>query len=384
MDDAGNVTDMSAGANVVTLVPDDASALARIGRSGGLTLFNTYDGRGFLARAEVWKGEPPVFTEAWSTPTYSSDGTLMSLEEVKDAGATWTRTNILYFAGRPVALWRKSQSGAASTSYLTTDHLGTPVFALAANGTTLWHGGFEPFGRDWQAGTSSDSLKHGIPLRLPGQWLSAEWEYATLGMQVYYNVHRWYEPATGRYASPDSLGLRASLNSHGYVDARPTQLLDPLGLLSVDPQSCGGFGGSECCFQKLKDAGKGYNELFTPGWRQRKPRCWKSLASAHRRSGWGRPKGDQHSLSPWLCMTQHQNQVVKCDATYRRERGMGYGGCGITEESGQTYFRPEVCDEAKCQTPLSTLFHEQLHRCGAPPHWFGNQDDDIVQDCIRN
>lgn len=194
------------GANVVTLVPDDASALAQISRTGGdQTLIHRYDGRGFLARAEVWKGVPPVSMQIWSTPTYSSDGTLMSLEEVTSSGFQWTRTNVLYFGGRPVALWRKSQSGAASTTYLTTDHLGTPVFALAANGTTLWHGGFEPFGRDYQQGTSQDALTKGIFLRLPGQWLSAQWENATLGMQLYYNVHRWYEPATGRYTSVDPL-----------------------------------------------------------------------------------------------------------------------------------------------------------------------------------
>ncbi len=38
-------------------------------------------------------------------------------------------------------------------TYLTTDHLGTPLIATDDGGALVWQGGFEPFGTDYQAGS---------------------------------------------------------------------------------------------------------------------------------------------------------------------------------------------------------------------------------------
>ena len=98
----------------------------------------------------------------------------------------------------PVREWRKIGSGVSSLTVLTTGELGTPAIVTDSSGNSGWEGGFEPFGCNRQEGTASDSLLQGVFLRLPGQWDNATWAGPTLGMDLYYNVHRSYELQTGR------------------------------------------------------------------------------------------------------------------------------------------------------------------------------------------
>jgi hypothetical protein len=94
---------------------------------------------------------------------------------------------VLYFAGRPVAVLSVAGGVQQGLTYLTTDHLGTPALATDSAGVSLWSGGFEPFGEDWNGAGSA-----GVFLRFPGQWDDSAWGEAGLGADVYYNVHRWY------------------------------------------------------------------------------------------------------------------------------------------------------------------------------------------------
>lgn len=45
-----------------------------------------------------------------------------------------------------------------------------------------------------------------------------------------YNADRWYEPQVGLYTRADPIGLGAGVNVYSYTGARPTILVDPLGL----------------------------------------------------------------------------------------------------------------------------------------------------------
>ena len=83
-------------------------------------------------------------------------------------------------------------------------------------GTTLWH----PDGA-------------ATPLRFPGQYHDPE-------TGLHYNHNRYYDPVTGRYLTPDPLGLAPAPNPHAYVP-NPTTHIDPLGLM-VDDNCPGGQG----------------------------------------------------------------------------------------------------------------------------------------------
>jgi RHS repeat-associated protein len=185
----------------------------------------TLDARGFL-RESRQSGDAcvPAVTQA----TYGSDGVLYQRRRYDVLGNATSSVSVVYFAGRPVAQLETLPS--AGYRYLTTDHLGTPVLMLDSTGANvLWSGGFEPFGRDWQAGTSQGASESGLFLRLPGQWTDPTW--STAG-GLYYNLYRWYEPATGRYTSPDPL-TDGALSPYSYALNRPLSIFDPLGLFEV-------------------------------------------------------------------------------------------------------------------------------------------------------
>ncbi|WP_437737373.1 RHS repeat-associated core domain-containing protein [Sorangium sp. So ce1335] len=80
------------------------------------------------------------------------------------------------------------------------------------------------------------------PLRFPGQYADDE-------TGVVYNRYRYYDPETGRYISPDPLGLAGGLRPFGYASNRPLAMIDPDGLAPVrasvqGPYSNGPFGSS--------------------------------------------------------------------------------------------------------------------------------------------
>ena len=133
-----------------------------------------------------------------------------------------------YFAARPIAQLREDGVSSAWT-FLTSDHLGTPWLATDLAGAEVWSGGFEPFGRDF-----AGALQDQIFLRLPGQWEDGVWQDATLGGDLFYNLHRWYEDQTGRYTSTDLMGVGAGPNLFSYGRSQPLRYVDPQGLYTVD------------------------------------------------------------------------------------------------------------------------------------------------------
>ncbi len=60
--------------------------------------------------------------------------------------------------------------------------------------------------------------------RFPGQYFDKE-------TNLHYNYFRYYEPETGRYISPDPIGLAGGLNVYGYVEQNPLSFTDSNGLL---------------------------------------------------------------------------------------------------------------------------------------------------------
>jgi RHS repeat-associated protein len=218
----------------VDFTVDDAGRISQAERAGQSVPF-VYDGRGYLSRA----GDLTAAPDGQAVPTYSSSGQLFVLRTQEASATPEEVARIFYLAGRPVALHR-AVGGDAEWSYVTTDHLGAPMLATDSLGQEVWEGGFEPFGSDYQAGSSGGAAENGMFLRLPGQWTSEVWEGATEGARLFYNLNRWYEPLTGRYTQPDPLGItdvgltwRSSddlRHLYGYAQANPLVYIDPLGL----------------------------------------------------------------------------------------------------------------------------------------------------------
>jgi RHS repeat-associated protein len=95
-------------------------------------------------------------------------------------------------------------------------------------GGTLWH----------PSGAAS-------PLRFPGQYADPE-------TGLHYNHQRYYDPTTGRYLSPDPLGLAPAPNPHAYVP-NPCSWIDPLGLAGCPNGKMIGEGGTQVTSKTLME-----------------------------------------------------------------------------------------------------------------------------------
>ena len=47
---------------------------------------------------------------------------------------------------------------------------------------------------------------------------------------LHYNYHRYFDPRTGRYLTPDPIGLDGGINLYTYVENDPVNWVDPYGL----------------------------------------------------------------------------------------------------------------------------------------------------------
>ncbi len=261
-DDAGNQTYRSTQTAKHRLSYDALGRMSQIktdsDETAGALVTLAYDGRSFLREAtrSPFPGQPATVT---TNPTYSSDGRLMHKatsevlgpDDPRGEGSATSDAYVLYFAGRPAGILDNETviplggppTSTSTLTYLTTDHLGTPVLATDASGASTWSGGFEPFGDDWQAQAGTGASEAGVFLRFPGQWDDAAWGGAGAGAGaasasdpgLYYNVHRWYEPGTGRYGRVDPLGLVADIHLYRYAKQDPLTWIDPLGLQLVKP-----------------------------------------------------------------------------------------------------------------------------------------------------
>jgi RHS repeat-associated protein len=106
--------------------------------------------------------------------------------------------------------------------YVISDHhLGTPQQIVDSAGTVVWKAAFLPFGK---AQVHTETITNNI--RFPGQYFDAETE-------LHYNWNRYYDPDTGRYLTPDPIGLAGGLNLYAYVGGDPVNFIDPEGLARI-------------------------------------------------------------------------------------------------------------------------------------------------------
>jgi len=113
--------------------------------------------------------------------------------------------------------------------YIHADHLNTPRLVTNGAGVAVWRWDqIEPFGDNLpnEDPDGNSTLGH-MPLRFPGQYFDKETNLA-------YNYFRDYDPAIGRYVQSDPIGLEAGFNTYGYVNGRPLQQIDRMGLIGQE------------------------------------------------------------------------------------------------------------------------------------------------------
>jgi len=108
--------------------------------------------------------------------------------------------------------------------YYHNDHLGTPQVLTDPTQTVVWKAAYTPFG---EAVVSIATVEN--PFRFPGQYYDQE-------TGLHYNYYRYYNPPTGRFLTPDPIGLDGGINLYDYVK-NPVNWIDPLGLDPIDPRT---------------------------------------------------------------------------------------------------------------------------------------------------
>ncbi|MFJ6833632.1 DUF6531 domain-containing protein [Streptomyces sp. NPDC091209] len=101
---------------------------------------------------------------------------------------------------------------------IVTDLVGTPTELLDERGDIAW----EARSTLWGATTWAANSTAYTPLRFPGQYFDPE-------TGLHHNFFRTYDPESGRYLTPDPLGLAPADNPNSYVH-NPQTWTDPLGL----------------------------------------------------------------------------------------------------------------------------------------------------------
>ena len=101
------------------------------------------------------------------------------------------------------------------------DHRGLPLALVDINGDITWRAEFDEWGNVWREDNPNNL--HQL-IRLPGQ----QWDEET---GLYYNRHRYYDPAQGCYITQDPIGLVGGWNLYQYP-LNPVQNIDPHGLFA--------------------------------------------------------------------------------------------------------------------------------------------------------
>ena len=170
------------------------------------------------------------FTTGGQATTYAYNPSRMRV--TKTSGGTTTRylyldgarllgegsgssltTQYIWLGGKPIGLVKGS-----TLYFVHTDHLGRPDTVADQNKTVVWRAANTAYKR-----TVTTNSIGGLNVGFPGQYYDGE-------SGLYYNWHRYYDPATGQYLQSDPIGLGGGLNTYGYVGGNPVNFVDPLGL----------------------------------------------------------------------------------------------------------------------------------------------------------
>ncbi|WP_407354652.1 RHS repeat-associated core domain-containing protein [Luteimonas sp. R10] len=234
---AGETRSYDAVGNATTIgtakefVYNAANRMNQVKQGGAVAMHYVYNGKGEQVRKHLGAHDiTTVFDEAgrW-------------LGDYDASGAPLQQA--IWLDDLPVGLLIGS-TGANRLHYVQPDHLGTPRAVIdPIRNVTVWNWDLasEAFGNSPpNEDPDGDGTGFVFAMRFPGQRYDA-------ASGLNYNYFRDYEPATGRYAQSDPIGIDAGISTFSYVKLNPLGRRDPLGLLDDRPgEYCDPMRGMMC------------------------------------------------------------------------------------------------------------------------------------------
>ncbi|WP_249358713.1 putative T7SS-secreted protein [Gordonia sp. ALPHA1B1] len=167
--------------------------------------------------ATTWTFAPYAYTplaQTRSTESITATDDADSRNSAPDADVSLNLGSPTFAPSRPVE-WTQTEVDREFFA-IVTDQIATPTALVDPHtGEVAGHAARTLYGESTWVGSST-------PWAFPGQYADSE-------SRLYYNRYRYYQPGTGRYLTPDPLGLTPAPNPHTYPD-NPVIYADPLGL----------------------------------------------------------------------------------------------------------------------------------------------------------
>jgi RHS repeat-associated protein len=191
------------------------TTLLRGGRTAATYTYNAFGER--IAKAVTI---PSAVNQRF---VYNEAGQLVAEYGTDSDGSSNTNRDHIWLGSVPIATLNKGDN-ASVINYITADGQDTPRVLTSSTGTVIWNWPIKgnPFGDKQPAALAG----YAYNLRFAGQYYDAE-------AGLYYNVHRYYAPGSGRYTQVDPLGLVAGMSTYAYVGGNPISYVDPFGLWQV-------------------------------------------------------------------------------------------------------------------------------------------------------
>ncbi|MFO0593093.1 MAG: RHS repeat-associated core domain-containing protein [Polyangiaceae bacterium] len=187
---------------------------------GGAAVSYRYDPLGRRVEKQVGRAGIDGAIEIEDRTRYVWDGDVLvhALHE-GPKGEPLGQCTFAFEEGRffPIAQ-RDGDAATGSWRAYVNDTAGTPAALLDDSGRDVQRIEHEVWGR-----AIGDAP---TPLRFQGQYADPE-------TGLHYNRYRYYDPETGRYISPDPLGIAGGFNAYQYVK-NPVREVDPLGLITAE------------------------------------------------------------------------------------------------------------------------------------------------------
>jgi RHS repeat-associated protein len=205
-DPNGNVRECRVDGQITRYAYDIKGRLTEVSRPDGVSIRFSYDPLGRRVAKHIADKETRFL---WSGETLAA-----AMEEGEEPREYLVATG----SYRPSVQWIGDRA-----EHVICDALGTPQEIIDAHGELVWWARYSPFGRVVETG--GDATR--CCLRFPGQWEDSE-------TRLHYNLHRYYDPASTRYLTPDPIGLWGGANPYDYA-RDPINWTDPLGLTCSNP-----------------------------------------------------------------------------------------------------------------------------------------------------